>query len=31
MDVEFRNDELRFYFVPEDDRGAIYVFVNSTP
>lgn len=31
MHVELCDGELRFYFVPEDERGAIYVFVHSTP
>jgi hypothetical protein len=31
MHVELSDGELRFYFAPEDERGAIYVFVNSTP
>ncbi len=31
MHVELSDGELRFYFAPEDERGAIYVFVHSTP
>jgi hypothetical protein len=31
MHVELSDGELRFYFAPEDESGAIYVFVHSTP
>ena len=31
MHMELCDGELRFYFAPEDERGAIYLFVHSTP
>ncbi len=31
MHVELCDGELRFYFAPEDERGAIHVFVHPTP